>query len=92
MPSKKPDKGTISKSPPYKVYRGGSSFWIFGVNFCAMVTKIFLGRILGMSGSWPDVFGSLSVFHRKMGGVKIKTTEKLRFLAKMTKIKIQKTK
>jgi hypothetical protein len=57
-----------------------------------MATKIFLGRILGMSGTWPDFFGTLSVFHRKMGGVKIKTTKKLRFLPKMTKIRIQKTK
>ena len=41
---------------------------------------------------WPEFFGSLSVSRRKMGGVKIKTTEKLRFLPKMTKIRIQKKK
>ena len=45
-----------------------------------------------MLGTWPEFFGSLFVFRRKMGGVKIKTTEKLRFLPKMTKIRIQKKK
>ena len=78
--------------PPIGPIGGGSSFWIFCVNFCATSTKIFLGRILGMLGSWPEFFGSLSVFCWEMGGVKIKTTKKLRFLPKMTKIRIQKKK
>ena len=92
MPSKKPDKGTISKSTPIGPKGGGLVFGFLASIFVLWPPKFFwegfwVCRVVGRI-----FFGSLSVFHRKMGGVKIKTTKKLRFLPKMTKIRIQKAK
>ena len=41
--------------------------------FLCYVHQKFFKRILDILGSWPECFGSLSVFRQKMGGVKIKT-------------------
>ena len=81
-----------NQPPPYRAYGGGLVFGFLASIFVLRPPKFFWEGFWVMLGSCPDFFGSLSVFHRKMGGVKIKTTKKLRFLAKMTKIQIQKTK
>ena len=80
-------KRTISP-PPYSIgpIGGGSTFWIFFVNFGPMVTKNFLATILDTWGSWPIFFDSLSVSGQNMGGVKMKMHQKSHFLDIFVKI------
>ena len=49
--------------------------WIFSVNFCSNVTKIFLVNILVIWDGRCDFFGSLSVSGQKKSGVKKKSSE-----------------
>ena len=51
---------------------GGGTFSNLAMNFCLMVTKIFLAKILDICGTQLQFFGSLSFSHQKMGMVKKK--------------------